>query len=287
MTGIKMKARDWKRFYKQERDALGDTAIERLIESAPSLPLSVRASFIFPHTRLRASGHTTAAAARSVVESGAERVLALGVLHGGRARDESLVARARAGEADAMSTVRRIHGPEVIDDPGFWVEEFSLDNFKHLLALTARMHGMRAPEIIERYPFLTATDPLSMPGFGELVSLRGEGVPIIATADLIHHGIGYNTAPEETLDERQTQTIAMARVWIEEGVEALHRKDYDAFHANAAKVKSDFRHSGPVFRELIPDAANFRTAQIQLVDYSDVLETDRPTWVAAALLTVS
>jgi hypothetical protein len=88
-----------------------------------------------------------------VIASGADRVLALGVLHGGRRIDAPLVAAARAGERHAVDQLRGVHHAR-----GVASEEFSLDGLGTMLGLAARRAG-RSIEIIERYPFLVGADP--------------------------------------------------------------------------------------------------------------------------------
>ena len=227
-----------------------------------------------------------ASVARAIIESGMDRVLAIGVLHGGREEDSHDVARARAGDETAVKALRGIHGPGAPDDRGIWTEEFSLDNFKHFVNRTAELYARRPPEIIERYPFLTGTDPLSLPGFDELRQLRDSGVLIVATADPIHHGIGYGMAAGDSLDEQDPNTITIARSWIEEAMSTLVERDYDRFLQNADRVKSDFRHSGPVLRELVAMREEIGIRDLRLVDYSDVLISEAPTWVAGALMTL-
>lgn len=278
-----MTALDWKKFYGAERESIGDAWIDRMIETAEVFEISSQKSLIFPHTMLAATGRMTAAAAVRVVRSGCDRVLALGVLHGGREQDAELVNRAKKGDAAALSAARRIHGPLAASDGGLWTDEFSLDNFKYFVERAAVINGHRAPEIIERYPFLTGTDPLSLPGIDELFDLVEQGVPVVATADMVHHGVGYGAPLDESLDEWETDAVAIARSWIEEGIRALAEKDYGRFLQNADRVKSDFRHSGPVLREVL-GAFGHEVSEVRLVDYADVLKAGVPTWVAGVMI---
>src|SRR4051812_24279700 len=129
---MKMKsAKAWQTFYRAERAALGEAGLMRLLERAPALPRDVLrrgGAVVFPHTRLNASGTLPAAAARAVVESGCDTVLALGVLHGAREQDAPLFARARAGDEASVRELRRVHGPGTSHDDLHWTEEFSLEN---------------------------------------------------------------------------------------------------------------------------------------------------------------
>lgn len=119
----------WKRFYEAERESLGEAGVAERLERAPDAALPPRGALVFPHTKLAVSGHLVAAAARAVVRSGADEVLAIGVLHGAREEDAALVARARRGEPDAVAALRRVHGVGAPGDDGRADEEFSLDGF--------------------------------------------------------------------------------------------------------------------------------------------------------------
>src|SRR4051812_22582356 len=134
---------------------MGEDALLALFDRAPQMPPLTRGSaIIFPHTKLRDSGHLIAAAAAAVVESGCNSVLALGVLHRAKRDDPSQ---------------RRVHGPEAMS------EEFSLDNFHVLVELAAKRWGKAPPMIIARFPFLTGEDPKSLDGFDELRDLIDNG----------------------------------------------------------------------------------------------------------------
>jgi predicted class III extradiol MEMO1 family dioxygenase len=279
-----LRAKDWKEFYASERQQLGRRAIERMIENAEVLSSSNESIWIFPHTKLSASGRMIAAVARSVIESGAERVLTLGVLHGGRESDADIVANAKAGQPEAIKLVRKIHGAGSYYDAGMSTEEFSLDNFKYLIQVAAEIMNRPVPAIIERYPFLTGEDPLTLPGMEELRRLTDEGILTVATADMIHHGIGYDTPDNEALSDADPNTTSVARHWIEKGLSLLAERDFSEFLRYAEQMRSDFRHTGPVLRELMQGEARFEIQDLSLVDYSDVLESGKPTWVAAALI---
>ncbi|MDE1928620.1 MAG: hypothetical protein KGL18_04795 [Burkholderiales bacterium] len=169
-----MTAIEWKRYYAAERHRLGEGALAALLDGAP--PVGRWTALVFPHTRLEASGLLVAAAARAIVESGRDEVLALGVLH-----------RSRAG---AVARSRGVHGHGLAGDAGLWRDEFSLDALRALVELQARRCGRRAPLLIERYPLLTGDDPATLSGYAELRALVDRGAAVVATADLVHHGIG-------------------------------------------------------------------------------------------------
>lgn len=285
-------ARQWKSFYAAERAWLGEAGLHALLDRAPdvALPSCGRGALIFPHTRLETSGELPAAAALAVLRSGAEAVLALGVLHGAREADAALVQRARDdGEPEALRTLRRVHGPGIPSDAGHWREEFSLDNFCTLLELAARRAGRRPPRVILRYPFLVGPTPADLPGFEELIALlTRENVALVATTDPVHHGVGYHTPPAACLPREAATTHDYARRAIESGFRQLVAGDYAAFLRDAAANRSDFRDTGPVLAELLRRfsiSISTTIHSLHLVNYADALKAPTPTWVAATLAT--
>jgi hypothetical protein len=278
----------WKSFYEDERAALGQAGLEARLREAPAIELPARGALVFPHTRLESSGRLAAAAAMAVVRSGADSVLALGVLHGAREQDRDAVEAARRGDPDALALLRRVHGPGTAGDAGHWNEEFSLDGFSALLSLAARLEGRPRPRLIARYPFLVGTHAADLPGLDELVRLREQGAALVATADPVHHGAGYGTAVAERLDDSDPQTFATAQGWVETAFANLAAADVPAFLAISTRVRSDFRDTGPVLRELLgAGRVEARVHELLLVDYADVLGAPRPTWVAGAVSTFS
>src|SRR4051812_40247692 len=196
-------AKSWKQFYADEREQLGENGIDALLDRAATIAFPPGRALIFPHTRLETSGHLVAAVANAIVASGAEEVLALGVLHGAREQDAERVKAARAGDAAATEALRGLHGPGVSGDGGFWAEEFSLDNLKVLLDAATRRTGKPPPRVIERYPFLVGATPETLPGIDELRDVVKRGAILVATTDPAHHGVGYGTPADECLPREQ------------------------------------------------------------------------------------
>jgi hypothetical protein len=292
-------AAEWRRFYEAERASLGEAGLAARLDQARAdvgcARLEARAGVapVFPHTMLAASGHFVAAAALAVVRSGADEVLALGVLHGARERDAALVQAARDGDAGARATLRRVHTA----DAPWCAEEFSLDGFAVLLVLAARREGRPPPRLHARFPFLVGldgADPATVPGVDELARMA-ERMPVVATTDPIHHGAGYGTPPHERRSEDDDATRAWARGRIESQLAALAGGGWNEFARLANEVRSDFRDDGPVLAHLLRaggprggrDRLRGDIAGLALVDYSAALGADRPTWVAAPLMTLA
>jgi hypothetical protein len=280
-------AREWKAFYAQERAALGEAGLLALLDRARPLEVPRRGALVFPHTRLEASGELVASVALAVVRSGCDEVVALGILHGARDEDATLVRRAREGAPSARAALRRIHGPGTADDGGHWTEEFSLDGFMAMIELAAKREGKRAPRVVQRYPFLGGEQPSDLPGVEEVRAHVERGAVLVATADPIHHGAGYGAREEDRLPREDAQTLEFARWTIDRGFHLLASRDFGGFVRHAAEVRSDFRDSGPVMAWVIDRAAPLEAeiVDLLLVDYSATLGVPAPTWVAGALAT--
>lgn len=277
------KAAEWKTFYAHEREKLGEVGIAERLDRAPDLALPAGGALVFPHTMLSVTGHLTAAVARAVLRTGADEVLALGVLHGGRKSQADVVKRARGGELAARTSLRKLH-PST--DP-FCAEEFSLDNFVAFLELAARREGKKPPRVRAYYPFLVGDDPEHLPGMPEVAKLA-ERMPVVATTDPIHHGNGYGTALEALRREKDEATKTWARTCIESQLDLLARTQWSAFARLCAEVRSDFRDVGPVLGWLTGRGGAPRGAivELHLVDYAEVLGADPPTWVAGPLMRI-
>jgi hypothetical protein len=226
----------WKDFYARERAGLD---LEALVDGAPPAELPA----IFRHTKLAATGRMVASVARAVVASGADRVLAIGVLH-------------------QVPGPRGVHGPD-----GVAADEFSLDGFSALVAAAARLLGRPMPQIIARFPLLAGGDP------EELVDDLPRDLPVVATADPIHHGPGYGDLGAGPL------AVDDARARVDASLALLADGRWDDFQRHAAANRNDFKNAGPVFALLT--GARVRVRALELVDYADVFGA--PAWVAGAL----
>ena len=283
VIGRTMDAREWKDFYAREREALGEYGLRDLVERAPAVEARRGGALIFPHTRLRESGLLVAAVARAVVRSGASEVLALGVLHQGRREDAALIARARDGDAEAVVTMRRVHGPHIPGDRGHWTDEYSLDNFHALVDAAASADRVAPPKIVARFPFLVGAHPDSLIGIDDLHVVVARGAVVVATTDAVHHGVGYGTPTPELRAIDDPASLEFARSCVADGFALLAARRYDEFARHAAACRSDFRDNGPVLAALLPPGLSSTIHAVTLVDYAETLRSHAPTWVAATL----
>jgi hypothetical protein len=252
----------WKEYYGTERESLN---LELLFDSAPPVSLPDRGALIFPHTRLKESGHLTAAVAQAVIDSRRDTVLAIGVLHG----------------IKRESDLRGIHTADALAK-----DEFSLNNFAALLQVAAKRENKPVPQLIERYPLMTGSDPTSLAGFDELVETLNNGAALVATADMVHHGAGYDTPREKLLQITSTEACDYARTQIAQQLWHLAEHDYAKFELACMEARSDFRDVGPVVAALLGEDLSTQIHELTLVNYAETLEAPQPTWVAAALATL-
>ena len=143
--------------------------------------------------------------------------------------------------------------------------------------------GGRAPELIERYPFLTGPNPETLEGIEELREIARDAV-VVSTADHCHHGIGYGHSRHQALywDE---QGVSRVRRIIEEGLTMLDEgRIADYLDHSATIAKSDWRDAGPIVHHLL---GPLRSTVLDLVpsDFAkSIYQAPAPTWCAGALV---
>jgi hypothetical protein len=270
--------------YRTEHAAMGERGtLDRLDQARRwDLAPTLRAGgvLVFPHAGVFDCGHQTAAVVNACLDSGADRVIVVSVLHA--FTDEMQEARVRVAQGDdpARWPFWGIQGPG-LPDRTEWREDHSLTSFRHFWAAETRRRGTRGPEVIERYPCLVAGAPERLPGLDALARLAEDSV-VISTADPFHHGIGYGDPPERALHP-QDGGLDLARRTIEEGIEILGRGDYWGYNQHCVRARNDARDAGPVFRYL-RGAMRGRIVDLTYTDTAELYRQPKPTWVAAALI---
>lgn len=237
-------------------------------------------AIVFPHVSLELCGHHIAVAVHACLDSGADQVLVLGVLHA--FTDELEEARVRVADGGDPSAEDSwgIQGPSL---PGRtdWTREFSLSHFLFLWREETTRRGIEGPELILRYPYLAGGRPGDLPGCDALKGIARDSV-VVATADPFHHGIGYGDAADEALSPGDGG-LELARRRIEEGLALLGDGDYRAYNRHCVDVKSDARDVGQVLRHLLGPVRG-RVLDLVADDMSGPYDAPSPTWVAGALI---
>ncbi len=270
--------------YRQEHLALGEEGTLRMLEKAEQWKLApvldAGGVLVFPHAGVADCGYQIAAVVQACLDSGADRVLVVSVLHSFSAEMEDARRRVAAGEDPAQFRHWGIQGPG-LDGRQDWRFDHVLISWRHFWEAETRRRGVKGPQVIERYPYLAGGKPENLPGVEELVEIARDAV-IVSTADPFHHGIGYGDPPEQALFPERGG-LDLARQRIQEGMDLLGRGDYWGYNQHCVEAKSDARDAGQVFRYL---RGPMRGEIIELTysDAADLYQTPAPTWVAAALM---
>ncbi len=277
--------RDWvHQQFALEREALGPAGIDRILEAgrqwnlAPTL--NAGGAIVFPHAGLPACGHQIAAAVHACLDSGADQVLVIGVLHALSNELENARVRVANGADVIREPAWGIQGPG-LDCPDDWRYEFSLSNFLFLWEEETRRRGIRPPELIIRYPYLAGGRPMILPGIEALTEIAADSV-VVSTADPFHHGIGYGEPPESALMPEQGG-LALAEQKINQGLRILGMGDYWGYNQHCVSAKSDARDAGQVLRYLLGPLAG-HILDLTYQDTTDMYDSPAPTWVATALI---
>jgi hypothetical protein len=270
--------------YQRELSELGERGTLEILDAARqwnfASTLQSGGVVVFPHTNPFDSGIHTAAAVHACLDSGADRVLVISVLHAFTLEMEQARARVAAGDDPAAYPCWGIQGPG-IDGREEWRGDHALLCFRHFWAAETKRRGLNGPQLIERYPYLAGGQPDRLPGIDALARLAEDAV-IVSTADSLHHGLGYGDPPEQAYHP-DVEGLAFARRTIEEGIAILGRGDYFGYLQHCVRAKSDARDAGTVFR-FVRGPLDGRIVDLKYSDATALYRQPPPTWVAAALV---
>lgn len=274
------------RLYREEHEALGEAGGLGLLEASRQWDLApaLRAggAVVFPHAGVADCGHQIAAAVRAALDSGADTVLMVSVLHAFTDEMEQARRRVAAGGPPSAEATWGIQGPGLARGEQ-WRDDHALMSWRFFWELETRRRGLgaRAPRVVERYPYLAGGRPEELPGIEELVELARDAA-LVSTADPFHHGVGYGDPPGASLAP-EAGGLELARRRIEEGLELLGRGDYWGYNQHCVSAKSDHRDAGQVLRLLVGPMAG-RIHDLAVTDAAALYSAPPPTWVAGALI---
>ena len=270
--------------YRSEHDAMGERGTLERLERGQEWDLAPTLAsggvVVFPHAGVLDCGHQVAAAVHGCLDSGADRVIVISVLHAFTDAMQEARTRVSAGEDPSEWPFWGIQGPG-LEGRDEWRHDHALISFRHFWAAETKRRGSRGPEIVERYPYLAGGHPERLPGIDELAALAEDAV-IVSTADPFHHGIGYGDPPERALAPDEGG-LELARTTIEEGIALLGSGDYAGYDAHCVEAKSDARDAGVVFHYL-RGKLHGSILDMTYTDAAALYEAPDPTWVAAPLV---
>jgi hypothetical protein len=271
--------------YASEHVALGENGTLAMLEKARQFDLSATLASggvgVFPHAGVLDCGHQIAACVHACLDSGADNVIVISVLHA--FTDDMQAARVAVAQGDSPADWKYwgIQGPGVEHGRREWLADHALISFRHFWQAETKRRGGKAPRVFERYPYLAGGKPGDLPGIDELARLA-ENAVIVSTADPFHHGIGYGDPPEDSL-EPENGGLDLARKSIQEGIALLEARDYWGYNQHCVRAKSDARDAGQVFTYLRgPMKGRILDLTYSVAD--ELYKSPPPTWVAAALI---
>jgi len=273
--------------YETERRLLSDEEIYSLLDEGRKWDLSECLKNggvgIFPHTYLKHCGDHIAACVHACLDSGADQILIIGVLHG---LSEKLL-QARKDELDGMDLqkepLRCIQGPDLMTGRE-WETEFSLKSFLFLLEHELRRRNQKSPKIYCRFPFLVNKSPQSLPEIAELEKIAKSSV-ILATADLCHHGLAYGDALSDVITG--DSALQYAKKSVTRSLSFLEGKDYEGFIRHSVEIKSDALDVGSILMHLRGPLTS-TVHDLRIVDTAALFDHNvQPSWVAAGLISCS
>ncbi|MBW3667241.1 MAG: hypothetical protein KY394_06575, partial [Actinobacteria bacterium] len=205
--------------YRREHEELGEEGTRRMLEEAAetwdfSGELAAGGVITFAHVGVADCGRHVAAAVNACIDSGAETVLAISVLHAFTDEMEQARQDVAAGGSPSDHETWGIQGPG-LDFREEWQGDHAMRSLRHFWEAATRDLGMNGRRLVERYPYLAGGRPGDLPNLEETARIA-ENAVIVATGDQFHHGIGYGTPPDEALAP-DTDGLDMAAKAMENG----------------------------------------------------------------------
>lgn len=273
--------------YAREHAELGEAGtidhLERGRQWQLADTLSAGGVLVFPHAGVHDCGYQIAACAHAALDSGADKVVVLSVLHAFTPAMEKARVDVAAGADPSDYEFWGIQGPGIAGRQE-WLGDHALISWRHFWRAEVKRRGLpksKQPQVFERFPYLAGGKPHLLPGIDELARLM-EDAAVVSTADPFHHGIGYGDPPEATYDHDEAG-LAYAQATIEAGIRILASGDYWAYNQHCVESKSDARDTGQVFRYLRGPMRG-DLLDLSYTDASELYDQPKPTWVAGALI---
>jgi hypothetical protein len=270
--------------YRRELAALGDRTFEMLDEARrwDVAPVLAGGGVVtFAHVNVADCGQHVAAAVNGALDTGAETVLAISVLHAFTVEME-LARRdvsSRGGDPASHPTWG-IQGPG-LDFRNEWEGDHAMRALRHFWEAETKRRGVTGRRLIERYPFLAGGSPENLPNYEETAAIAEDAV-ILATGDQVHHGIAYGTPSEEALP-MEPDGLIMARDDMKTGIALIEVGDHAGYDAHCVEVKSDDRDAAQLY-SFLRGPLRGNLVDIGASDATELYDAPSPSWAAGGFV---
>jgi hypothetical protein len=270
--------------YQREHDDLGEAGTARMLDEARRWDLSdtLAAGGVvgFAHVGVADCGIHVAAAVNACLDSGADTVLAISVLHAFSEEMETARKDVAAGGSPSHHATWGIQGPG-LDFRDDWRGDHAMRSLRHFWQTETKRRGITGRRLIERYPYLAGGKPGELPNIDEVAGIA-ENAVIVTTGDQFHHGIGYGTPPDEALDP-EPDGLAAARASMEDGITLIEQGDYWGYNQHCVVAKSDDRDVAQLFRYLRGPLRG-TLLDIAYTDSTQLYDQPPPTWASGGFM---
>lgn len=271
--------------YRRQHQELGEVGTRRILEEARerwdlSDALASGGVISFAHVNVTDCGHHVAAAVNACLDTGADTVLAVSVLHAFNDEMERARQDVAAGGSPSNHDTWGIQGPG-LDFREEWRGDHAMRSLRHFWEAATRLHGITGRRLVERYPYLAGGSPADLPNVDGVARLA-ENAVMVATGDQFHHGIGYGTPPEEVL-EAEPQGLEAAKSSMEKGMSLIERGDYWGYDQHCVEAKSDDRDVAQLYR-LLRGPLRGELIEIGWSDATELYGQPSPTWAGGGFI---
>jgi hypothetical protein len=270
--------------YARELEALGDRTYEMLDEArrwdlGPTLASG--GVVTFAHVNVADCGLHVAAAVNAALDTGADTLLAIGVLHA--FSEEMELARRDVSSGGGSPSSHPTWG---IQGPGLefreeWTGDHSMRALRHFWEAETERRGMTDRRLVERYAFLAGGHPETLPNLDETAAIADNAM-IVATGDQFHHGIAYGT-PEEDALAMEPDGLAAARDSMQRGIDLLAAQDHAGYDRHCVTAKSDDRDTAQLY-SLLRGPLRGELIDIGASDATELYDAPAPSWAAGGLI---
>ncbi len=270
--------------YRRAHDGLGDSGTYRMLDEARRWDLSgtlANGGVVgFAHVNVADCGVHVAAAVNACLDTDADTVLAISVLHAFTEEMESARRDVAEGGSPSDHATWGIQGPG-LDFRDEWRGDHAMRSLRHFWAAETKRRGITDRRLVERYPSLAGGEPGNLPNLDEVVRIAEKAV-IVTTGDQFHHGIGYGTPPADAL-QAEPDGLRAARSSMEEGTRLVEAGDYWGYNQHCVTAKSDDRDVAQLFRYL-RGPLHGALLDIAYSDSTELYDAPSPTWAAGGFM---